>query len=69
MRHAAANRNPAVLNFLQHDGLCKLVNPSQLITEIGVERFESLWQLHSGLALRVGGDIADVEVHHLRRFD
>lgn len=58
-----------VLNFVADDRLREDANHRELISEVSVEDFKPLRQLHRRLALLVGGDVAGVYVHHLGRFD
>ena len=66
--NTGADGELVVGDFAAYDGLGKLANHRQLISEVGVEDFKPVWQVHRGLALRVGSDVAGVDVHHLRRF-
>lgn len=41
----------------------------KLVAKVAVQRLEPPWQLHPGLAVGVEGDVAIVDVHHVRAFD
>jgi len=52
-----------------HDGLRKLADHRQLVTEIAVESAEILGEHHRRIAVSVRDDVAAVDVHHVRRLD
>src|SRR5260370_2562774 len=58
-----------VLDLARDDGLRELSDDGQLIAEVLVEGLEPVGQGHGGVAARVGGDVAVVDVHHVGGFD
>src|SRR5579864_3539356 len=52
-----------------HDGLRKLADYRKLVAEVAVQRLEPVGQCDHGHTRRIGGDIAVVYIHHVRRLD
>src|SRR5579863_439443 len=69
VRFVGANAELVVLDLTGHDGLRELPDHCQLVTEVSVEGLKPLWQLHRYMATAIRGDVAGVDVHHLRGFD
>src|SRR5579863_3323796 len=58
-----------VLDLLRDYRLCKLTDDGELVAEIPVEHIEPIWQRDSCQTGAVRGDVAVVNVLHVRRFD
>jgi len=58
-----------ILDLVLHDGLSKLTDDRQLVSEIAIEGFKIVRQDDRGVAVGVGSDIAIIDVHHVRAFD
>src|ERR1035441_927233 len=56
-------------DLTRHNSLSKLPDHGELITKIAIQGFEPLRQRNDGITIRVGDDIAVVDVHHVGRFD
>ena len=66
IRHAGFDLEPVICDLAGHDSLCKLANYRQLVAEIGVLGLEPVGQRHCRISLRIGDDVAGVDIHHLR---
>src|SRR5579862_1170034 len=69
LRFAGLDSETAVGDFQRDDGLRKLTDHGELITEIRVERFKPRGHRDDSRAAPVGGDVAVVDVFHVERFD
>src|SRR5579863_7613608 len=66
---AGSDLELVVLDLLRDYRLCKLTDDGELVAEIPVEHIEPIWQRDSCQTGAVCGDVAVVNVHHVRRFD
>ncbi len=62
------DRELIILDLARDDCLCELSDHCQLITEIPIQCLEVFRQPYARVTLRIGGDIAVVNVHHVGRF-
>src|SRR3984885_1495883 len=67
VRHAGFDLEPVICDLAGHDSLCKLANNRQLVAEICFLGLEPVGQRHCRIRLRIGDDVAGVDIHHLRR--
>src|SRR5262245_7666469 len=66
---AGPDSEAVIADLCGNNGLRKLADDGELVAEVAIECLEPIRQSHDCIAIRVGSDIAVVNVHHVRRLD
>ena len=68
-REVMAQRRQMIEALARHSGQSRLSDNGQLVTKVAVQSLKVVRQDHCRTTFGVRGDIAIVDVHHVRRFD